>query len=114
MPAWGTTGIFGSEEIVHIVAYLQTLKGPVAAEKDRDRNPFTRAKPAGFGDNLDPTNNPAVVLAADAEALWNPRGPAGKACADFHEGGVALAMRSVAPRYPKFVRSDCLAMSAAA
>ena len=111
MPPWGTTGIFSSEEIVHIVAYLQTLKGPVAAEKDRDRNPFTRAKPAGFGDNLDPTNNPAVVLAEDAEALWNARGPAGKACADCHEGGVPRAMRGVAPRYPKFVKSYGRAMS---
>src|SRR5439155_535461 len=74
MPPWGTAGMFSPEEIVHIVAYLQTLKGPIAPEKDRDRNPFTRPKPVGFGDNLDPTNNPAVVLAEDAEALWAARG----------------------------------------
>ena len=111
MPPWGTAGIFSTEEIVHIVVYLQTLKGPVAPEKDRDRNPFTRAKPVGFGDNLDPTNNPAVVLAEDAEALWTARGPSGKACADCHEGGVARALRGVAPRYPKHVKGYGRVMS---
>jgi sulfur-oxidizing protein SoxA len=111
MPPWGTAGVLSSEEIVHIVAYLQTLKGPVAAEKDRERNPFTRSKPVGFGDNLDPTNNPAVVLADDGEALWAARGPAGKACADCHEGGVARAMRGVATRYPKFVKTYGRVMS---
>jgi len=104
MPPWGTAGIFTSAEIVDIVAYLQTLKGPVAPDKDRDRNPFTRARPTGFGDNLDPTNNPAIVLADDAETLWTTRGPSGKACADCHEGGASRAMRSVGTRYPKFVK----------
>jgi sulfur-oxidizing protein SoxA len=111
MPPWGTAGLVTSEEVVHIVAYLQTLKGPVAPENDRERNPFTRSKPAGFGDNLDPTNNPAVVLAEDGEALWTARGPAGKACADCHEGGVARAMRGVATRYPRFVPSSRRVMS---
>jgi L-cysteine S-thiosulfotransferase len=111
MPPWGTAGLLTSEEVVHIVAYLQTLKGPVAPENDRERNPFTRSKPAGFGDNLDPTNNPAVVLAEDGEALWTARGPAGKACADCHEGGVARAMRGVATRYPRFVPSSRRVMS---
>jgi len=105
MPPWGTAGLFSAEEIVHIVAYLQTLKGPIAPEKDRDRNPFTRPKPVGFGDNLDPTNNPAVVLAEDAEALWAARGASGKACADCHEGGAGRALRGAATRYPKFVEA---------
>jgi sulfur-oxidizing protein SoxA len=111
MPPWGTAGILTSEEAVHLVAYLQTLKGPAAAEKDRQRNPFTRSKPVGFGDNLDPTNNPAMVLAEDGEALWTARGPAGKACADCHEGGTVRAMRGVATRYPKFVPSSGRVMS---
>jgi sulfur-oxidizing protein SoxA len=58
----------------------------------------------GFGDNLDPTNNPAVLLAEDAESLWTAKGPAGKACAECHEGGVRRAMRGVAVSYPKFVK----------
>ena len=111
MPPWGTAGILNPEEIVHIVAYLQTLKGPPAPETDRNRNPFTRAKPGGFGDNLDPTNNPAVVLVEDAEALWTARGPSGKACADCHEGGVTRAMRGVATRYPRIVKTYGRVMS---
>jgi sulfur-oxidizing protein SoxA len=103
MPPWGAQGIFSPEELVHLVAYLQTLRGPVAPEKDADRNPFTRRKMTGFGDNLDPTNNPAVVRAEDAESLWTRKGPAGKACADCHAGGPAKAMRGVAVRYPRHV-----------
>ena len=103
MPPWGVQGVFTPEEIVHLVAYLQTLHGPAAPEKDRERNPFTRTKPVGFGDNLDPTNNPAVVRAESAETAWSRQGPAGKSCADCHAGGAAKSMRGVAVRYPKHV-----------
>jgi L-cysteine S-thiosulfotransferase len=101
MPPWGAQGAFTPEEIVHLVAYLQTLHGPVRPEKDRERNPFTRSKPVGFGDNLDPTNNPAVVRAESAEAAWSRKGPSGKSCADCHAGGAAKSMRGVAARYPQ-------------
>ena len=103
MPPWGTQGVLTSQQIVDLVAYLQTLRGPAPAEKDPDRNPFTRRKPVGFGDNLDPTNNPAVVQAEDAETLWNATGPAGKSCADCHSGGGRKALRGVAPHYPRYV-----------
>ena len=103
MPPWGAQGVFTPEEIVHLVAYLQTLHGPAAPEKDGERNPFTRSKPVGFGDNLDPTNNPAVVRAESAEAAWARKGPAGKACADCHAGGADKSMRGVAVRYPRHV-----------
>jgi L-cysteine S-thiosulfotransferase len=103
MPPWGLQGVFTPEELVHLVAYLQTLHGPAAPEKDRERNPFTRSRPVGFGDNLDPTNNPGVVRAEDAEALWKARGPAVKGCADCHAGSGATAMRGVATKYPRFV-----------
>jgi sulfur-oxidizing protein SoxA len=111
MPAWGAQGVFTPEELVHLVAYLQTLRGPVAAEKDPNRNPFMRAKPVGFGDNLDPTNNPAVLRAEGAEALWSAPGPAGKACADCHAGGVDASMRGVATRYPRHVDAHARTMS---
>jgi sulfur-oxidizing protein SoxA len=103
MPPWGVTGVFTPEEIVHIVAFLQSLTGPPPPEKDPNRNPQTRAKPVGFGDNLDPTNNPAVLLAEAAEAQWAAKGPLGKACADCHAGGPGAAMKGVATRYPRFV-----------
>ncbi len=111
MPPWGTIGVFKPEEIVHVVAFLKTLKGPVPTEKDPNRNPETRAKPVGFGDNLDPTNNPAVVLAEGAGSLWNKRGPMGKACADCHAGGPEKSMKGVATRYPKYVRAYQRVMS---
>ena len=111
MPPWGVTGVFTPEEIVHIVAFLQTLKGPVPPEKDPDRNPQTRKKPVGFGDNLDPTNNPAVLLAEDAEPRWQAKGPAGKACADCHAGGPGKSMKGVATRFPRFVPQDKRVMS---
>jgi sulfur-oxidizing protein SoxA len=103
MPPWGAQGVFTPAELVHLVAYLQTLRGPAVAENDPDRNPFTRRKPVGFGDNLDPTNNPAVVRAEAAEALWSERGPSGTSCADCHAGGADKAMRGVATRYPRHV-----------
>src|SRR5436190_7124445 len=74
MPPWGAGGAFTPDEIVHLVAFMQTLKGPLPPERDPDRNPQTRTKPVGFGDNLDPTNNPAVLLAEGAEAQWNTKG----------------------------------------
>lgn len=111
MPPWGAQGALSPEEIVHLVAYLQTLKGPATSEKDPDRNPFTRRRPTGFGDNLDPTNNPAVVAAEAMDSVWSERGPNGKACADCHAGGIDVAMKGVAARYPRHVATYGRVMS---
>lgn len=112
MPPWGTTKVFTPAQIVDVVAYLQTLKGPKAAEKNVERDPATRPTPVGYyGDNLDPTTNPAVAAGEDAEALWKAAGPSGKSCASCHEGGAARAMRGVATRYPKFVKARGRVMS---
>jgi sulfur-oxidizing protein SoxA len=111
MPPWGTIGVLKPDEVVHLVAYLQTLRAPVPPEKDPDRNPLTRRKPVGFGDNLDPTNNPGMLLADSGDALWTARGPAAKACADCHAGGVERAMRGAATRYPRFVKAYGRVMS---
>jgi len=102
MPPWGSIGVFTAEEIVHLVAFLQTLKGPLPPEKDPDRNPVTRTKPVGFGDNLDPTNNPGVLMAEAAQASWTVKGSTGKACADCHQGGLEKSMKGVATGFPKF------------
>ena len=104
MPPWGVTGAFSPEEIVHLVAFLQSLKEPAPPEKDGDRNPFTRRRPTGFGDNLDPTNNPGVLAGEASERVWTERGTTGKACAECHAGGIDVAMKGVATRYPKFVK----------
>jgi L-cysteine S-thiosulfotransferase len=115
MPPWGTAGSYKPEEIVHIVAFLKTQKGnpPFVPplEKDPARNPFTRKLEYYFGDNLDPTTNPAIVLAESAMALWTQPGPAGKACGDCHAGGPERAMKGVATRYPKYMAKHGRIMS---
>lgn len=112
MPPWGTMGIYTPAEIVHMVAFLQTQKGPLPPEKDPARNPSTRPKPVNyFGDNLDPVVNPAVVMAESAAPLWTRKGPAGKSCADCHAGGLEKAMKGVATKYPKFVQEFRRVMS---
>ena len=103
MPPWGAAGVMKPEDIVHIVAFLGTQKSPLPPEKERERDPKTRARPVGFGDNLDPTNNPAILRAEGADELWSRKGPAGQACADCHAGGALGAMRGVATRYPQYV-----------
>jgi sulfur-oxidizing protein SoxA len=108
MPPWGTARILSPEDVVHIVAFLQSLKGnpPFVPppEKDPARNPHTRPKPLPYyGDNLDPATNPAVMFADDAQTAWSTKGPAGKGCADCHAGGVETAMRGVATRYPRYL-----------
>ncbi len=111
MPPWGATGLFTPGEIMHLVAFLKGLKGPAPPEKDPNRHPDTRAKPVGYGDNLDPTNNPAVLLAEGAMGLWQKKGPAGKTCADCHAGGPEQSMKGVATRYPKYVKAYQRVMS---
>jgi len=115
MPPWGTVGIYTPEEIVHIVAFLKTQKGnpPFVPppEKDPARNPFTRKLEYYFGDNLDPTNNPAVGLGDSAMALWTTPGPAGKACADCNAGGPEKAMQGVATKYPMYIAKHGRIMS---
>ena len=103
MPPWGSGGVLKPEDIVQIVAFLDTQRAPLPPEKDPERDPATRTRPVGFGDNLDPTNNPAVLRAEGADALWSKKGPSGKACADCHAGGALEAMKGVATRYPQFV-----------
>jgi L-cysteine S-thiosulfotransferase len=116
MPPWGTAAILSPEQVTHIVAFLQTLKGnpPFVPppEKDPARNPYTRPRPAPYyGDNLDPANNPAIVRAEGAMVVWATRGPAGRACADCHEGGPQRSMKGVATVYPKYVPAHRRVMS---
>src|SRR5439155_146081 len=88
--------------------FLDRAKGPCAG---CHLVPGDDVWPAGCGDHLDPTNNPAILLAEDAQARWGEKGPAGRACADCHAGGPAQAMRSVATRYPRHVRAFGRVMS---
>jgi L-cysteine S-thiosulfotransferase len=111
MPPWGASGLFTPEEIVHLVAYLQSLKGPAPPERDAERDPNMRKKPVGFGDNLDPTNNPAVLLAEGAEDLWTAPGPNSQSCATCHTATPRTTMHGIATRFPKLVASTGRVMS---
>jgi sulfur-oxidizing protein SoxA len=111
MPPWGAAGAFTPDEIAHLVAYLQTLKGPAPPERDAERDPNTRKKPVGFGDNLDSTNNPAVLLAEGAADLWMAPGPNGQSCATCHTARPEMAMKGAATRYPMLVKSTGRVMS---
>ncbi len=111
MPPWGAVGILTPQQIVHVVAFLKTQTGDLPKEKDPARDPNTRPRPAGFGDNLDPTNNPGVIEAESAEKAWAAKGSKGKSCADCHAGGVEKSMKGIAARYPRFVKEHGRIMS---
>ncbi|MBI5121033.1 MAG: sulfur oxidation c-type cytochrome SoxA [Rhodospirillales bacterium] len=105
MPPWGASGAFTPEEIVHLVAYVQSQKGPPVKRKDPNIDPATRYVSEGFGDNLDPTNNPAIAMSeATAAKMWKKAGPNGKTCDSCHAGGAAK-MTGVAAKWPRFVKT---------
>lgn len=119
MPPFGVAGMLTEEEMVHLVAFLQAQKGekPGVVPKvsdDKDWNPYTRTKiKPDYGNPLDPVDNPALLQTEEiAIALWDERGPTGKACADCHgpvrepddlrQLGVIESMVGVGAAYPKW------------
>jgi sulfur-oxidizing protein SoxA len=119
MAPFGASGMWTEEEIVHAVAYLQSLKGnppgqPERVTDDRQWDPRTRevVRPA-YGDALDVTANPGLALAESiAVPLWSKAGPKGQSCAGCHGAlgapqgrrtiGTITSMEGVAARYPKW------------
>lgn len=128
MAPFGASGMWTEEEIVHAVAYLQTLKGnppgvPPKVTDDKQWNPFTRdvVRPA-YGDPLDITANPGLGLADSvAVPLWSKAGPKGQSCAGCHGSigapdaqrplGVIASMVGVGARYPRWIRQHSRMMS---
>lgn len=120
MAPFGASGMWTPEEIVHAVAYIQSLKGnpPGVAEevsKDPDWNPYTRkvVRPA-YGDPLDPIANPGLGQAESlAVPRWSKAGPKGQSCASCHGPiaapdakrsiGVIASMAGVGAQYPKWM-----------
>jgi sulfur-oxidizing protein SoxA len=119
MAPFGASGMWTEEEMVHVVAYLQSLKGnppgvPPKVTDDKQWNPFTRdVVRLDFGDPLDPTGNPALGIAeAEAVPLWSRPGPKGQSCAGCHgligtpdaqrPLGVIQSMVGAGTRYPKW------------
>jgi L-cysteine S-thiosulfotransferase len=120
MAPFGASGMWTPEEIVHAVAYLQSLKGnpvgvpeKVTADKQWDPNTRDVVRPE-YGDPLDVTANPGMALTESvAVPLWSKQGPKGKSCADCHGKigapddhrtlGVIDSMVGVGARYPKWI-----------
>jgi L-cysteine S-thiosulfotransferase len=121
MAPFGAAGMWTPEEIVHVVAYLQTLKGvppgsnnPPQVTGDKQWNPFTRdVVRLDFGDQRDVTANSALALVeAQALPLWSKPGAKGQSCAGCHGAigaadaerplGVIASMVGVGARYPKW------------
>jgi sulfur-oxidizing protein SoxA len=128
MAPFGASGMWTPEEIVHVVAYLQSLKGnppgqPDKVTDDPKWDPRTRpvVRPA-YGDPLDITANPGLGVAADvAVPLWAKPGPKGQSCAGCHGPigapdaqrtlGVIASMVGVGARYPKWKETYSRMMS---
>ncbi|HXF67496.1 MAG TPA: hypothetical protein VNK67_12475 [Burkholderiales bacterium] len=120
MAPFGASGMWSPEEIVHVVAYLQSLKGnppgqPEKVTDDPQWDPRTRpvVRPA-YGDPLDPTANPGLFQTERiAVPLWSKPGPKGQSCAGCHGPigqpdaqrplGVIASMVGVGARYPKWM-----------
>ena len=118
MAPFGASGMWTPEEIVHVVAYLQTLKAERTMKPeltgDKQWNPFTRdVVRMDFGDPRDPTSNNALVMTeSDAVPLWSKPGPKGQSCASCHGKieaadderplGVIKSMVGVGAAYPKW------------
>ena len=120
MPPFGTSGTLTEEEMIHLVAFLQTQKGkkPGVVPKvsdDKNWDPYTRevVKP-DYGNPLDPIDNPGLLLTEEvAVPLWTKKGPKEKSCADCHgpigepddlrQLGVIKSMVGVGAAYPKWM-----------
>jgi len=101
MPPWGTHGIFNDEEILHIVAFLKTLKAPARFKSELD-DPAKRPPPVEKRDNLDGLVNPAMwAVEEKAPELWKQRGPRGFSCAACHENP-AVTFKTWAAGMPRW------------
>jgi L-cysteine S-thiosulfotransferase len=128
MAPFGASGMWTEEEIVHAVAYLQSLKGnppgvPEKVTNDPQWDPQTRpvVRPA-YGDPLDTTANPGLGLAESvAVPLWSKPGSKGQSCAGCHGKlgapdaqrplGVIASMVGVGARYPTWKAQHSRMMS---
>jgi sulfur-oxidizing protein SoxA len=120
MPPFGLSGLLTEEEIVHLVAFLQTQKAekPGIVPKvsdDKNWSPYTRevVKP-DYGNPLDPVDNPGLLQTeAIAVPLWSKIGPKGESCETCHGKigdvdelrslGVIDSMVGFGAQYPKWM-----------
>jgi sulfur-oxidizing protein SoxA len=104
MPPWGAAGLLAPEDVLDLAAFLHSLKSAPVTAVQPAQHPARRDPPAYyFGDNLDPTRNPAALLAERAEALWTRRGAKQASCATCHGADLEQAMAGKATRFPRYI-----------
>lgn len=100
MPPWGTHQVFNDQEIMDMVAFLQTLKSPAPFKTVLD-DPNKRPAPVEKRENLDPLENPGMWAVEKAQALWKQRETSGFSCQSCH-GDAAATFKTWAASMPKW------------
>ncbi len=100
MPPWGTHGLYTTEELVDIVAFLASLKTPMKFKDELD-DPTKRIVPKETRDNLDDFENPGMDVVPEGKKLFAARGPKNKSCLDCH-AAPEQAFKTWAARMPRY------------
>lgn len=99
MPPLGTNGVLNKHEVMHIIAYLETLNEKVAAPlrpKLESKNYYVAGEDLTLADDY----------IDEGEALFKKQGKNGMSCASCHtsgnSSGKAPSLKGVAASYPKY------------
>ena len=99
MPPFGTNDVLNKHEVMHVVAYLETLSDPVPAPA----RPILES-PNYYVAGEDLTLADEYI--EEGEALFNKPGKNGKSCASCHSTGTstgkAPGLKGIAANYPKY------------
>lgn len=105
MPPWGSAGLLSPDDVLHLTAFLHSLKASDSNTAGTAHDPALRALPEDyFGDNLDPTRNPAALLAENAQDLWLRNGNRKQSCATCHGAEPDRSMAAAALRFPRYLK----------
>ena len=97
MPPLGTNGLLLAQEVMHLVAYLETLNARIdepLRPKIDSPNYYIAGEDLTFAD----------IYIEEGQALFNKPGKNGKSCASCHtsEKSEAPNLKNLASRYPKY------------
>ncbi|MCK4742257.1 MAG: sulfur oxidation c-type cytochrome SoxA [Sulfuriflexus sp.] len=97
MPPLGTNGLLSAHEVMHLIAYLETLNTPVAAPA-RPQIDSPNYYVAGEDLTL------ADIYIEEGQALFNKLGKNGQSCASCHTSNNAKGpdLKNIATSYPKY------------
>ena len=100
MPPLGTNDLLSPQQVMHLVAYLETLN-TIVATPTRPKNDIPNYYVAGEDLTL------ADIYIEEGQALFNKPGENGQSCASCHEtkNTDAPNLKNLATNYPKFDHS---------